>query len=161
MGFSNPRTPWSELARRLEGKEGREGKEDAPAGSNARPVDKHADGSDAPAFSRPDRYPVSVGPRGLDSVSRYAMPARTPSSPAGPLLRMSPPRPWAELHVHSQFSFLDGASDPEDLVAAGAAAGLSAMALTDHNGLYGAVRFAHAAAEADLPRSSAPNSPSG
>ncbi|RAD03838.1 error-prone DNA polymerase, partial [Burkholderia multivorans] len=60
-------------------------------------------------------------------------------------------RPWAELHVHSQFSFLDGASDPEDLVTAGAAAGLSAMALTDHNGLYGAVRFAHAAASVGLP----------
>lgn len=46
MGFSNPRTPWSELARRLEGKERRVGREDtpaedrkdAPAGSNARPV---------------------------------------------------------------------------------------------------------------------------
>ncbi|WP_276527585.1 PHP domain-containing protein, partial [Burkholderia multivorans] len=53
--------------------------------------------------------------------------------------------------MHSQFSFLDGASDPEDLVTAGAAAGLSAMALTDHNGLYGAVRFAHAAASVGLP----------
>src|SRR5699024_4008102 len=58
---------------------------------------------------------------------------------------------WAELHVHSHFSFLDGASDPEELVAAGAAAGLTSLALTDHNGLYGAVRFAHAAAEVGLP----------
>src|SRR5699024_12593348 len=47
--------------------------------------------------------------------------------------------------------FLDGASDPEELVAAGAAAGLTSLALTDHNGLYGAVRFAHAAAEVGLP----------
>src|SRR5699024_664298 len=42
-------------------------------------------------------------------------------------------------------------SDPEELVAAGAAAGLTSLALTDHNGLYGAVRFAHAAAEVGLP----------
>ncbi|MBR7502925.1 PHP domain-containing protein, partial [Mycobacterium tuberculosis] len=108
-----------------------------------------ADGSDAPAFSRPDRYPVSVGPRGPDSISRY--PGSLGSGTPGPILLPSRTRPWAELHVHSQFSFLDGASDPEDLVTAGAAAGLSAMALTDHNGLYGAVRFAHAAASVGLP----------
>ncbi|GAA1624325.1 error-prone DNA polymerase [Brevibacterium sanguinis] len=165
MGFSNPRTPWSELARRLEGKQtggtraggtptGGTQADGAPnpSGSNRTPVDKHADGSDAPAFSRPDRYPVSVGPRGPDGLARYPGALGDSSNGVGgPILLPSATRPWAELHVHSQFSFLDGASDPEDLVTAGAAAGLSAMALTDHNGLYGAVRFAHAAAEAGLP----------
>jgi error-prone DNA polymerase len=141
MGFSNPRTPWSKLARRLEGK-------DTP---DAKPVDKHADGSDAPAFSRPDRYQVSVGPRGPDGRDRYhATTADGANTNPGPLLR-TPSVDWAELHVHSQFSFLDGASEPEELVAAGAAAGLTSLALTDHNGLYGAVRFAHAAAEVGLP----------
>ncbi|HSN02519.1 MAG TPA: PHP domain-containing protein, partial [Acidimicrobiales bacterium] len=52
---------------------------------------------------------------------------------------------YAELHAHSGFSFLDGASDPEELVAEGARLGLGALALTDHHGLYGVVRFAEAA----------------
>ncbi|WP_181273710.1 error-prone DNA polymerase [Brevibacterium oceani] len=145
MGFSNPRTPWSKLARRLEGK----GVPGQPG--TDRPVDKHADGSDAPAFSRPDRYQVSVGPRGPDSRDRYhGTSADDAGAKRGPLLQTASVE-WAELHVHSQFSFLDGASDPEELVAAGAAAGLTSLALTDHNGLYGAVRFAHAAAEVGLP----------
>lgn len=54
--------------------------------------------------------------------------------------------PYAELHMHSSFSFLDGVSSPERLVARGAELGLSAMAVTDHNGFYGVVRFAEAAA---------------
>lgn len=57
---------------------------------------------------------------------------------------------WAELHVHSAFSFLDGASDPEELVAEAARLGIETLALTDHDGLYGAVRFAEAAREAGI-----------
>jgi error-prone DNA polymerase len=53
--------------------------------------------------------------------------------------------PYAELHAHSGFSFLDGASDPEELVAVADRLGLEALALTDHHGLYGVVRFAEAA----------------
>lgn len=53
--------------------------------------------------------------------------------------------PYAELHVHSDFSFLDGASEPEALVAEAARLGLEALAITDHDGLYGAVRLAQAA----------------
>src|SRR3954470_15701242 len=49
--------------------------------------------------------------------------------------------PFAELHCHSHFSFLDGASAPDDLVARAVELGLSALAVTDHQGLYGAVRF--------------------
>jgi error-prone DNA polymerase len=52
---------------------------------------------------------------------------------------------YAELHAHSNFSFLDGASHPEELAAGAVRLGLSALALTDHNGLYGVVRFAEAA----------------
>lgn len=55
--------------------------------------------------------------------------------------------PYAELHAHSHFSFLDGACYPEELVAEAAKHGLEAIALTDHDGMYGVVRFAEAAAE--------------
>jgi len=58
---------------------------------------------------------------------------------------------YAELHAHSGFSFLDGASDPEELVATAAALGLEALAITDHHGLYGAVRFAEAARALGVP----------
>ena len=58
---------------------------------------------------------------------------------------------YAELHTHSNFSFLDGASHPEELAAEAVRLGLSALALTDHDGLYGAVRFAEAARALGLP----------
>jgi len=58
---------------------------------------------------------------------------------------------YAELHAHSNFSFLDGASHPEELAAEAVRLGLSALALTDHNGLYGVVRFAEAARAVGLP----------
>ncbi len=48
---------------------------------------------------------------------------------------------YAELHCHSNFSFLDGASHPEDLVSRAVTLGLPALALTDHDGLYGAIGF--------------------
>lgn len=53
--------------------------------------------------------------------------------------------PYAELHAHSSFSFLDGASSPESLVEEAERLGLHAMAMTDHDGFYGIVRFAEAA----------------
>src|SRR5438552_16295400 len=54
---------------------------------------------------------------------------------------------YVELHAHSSHSFLDGASSVEDLVVAAKERGMDALALTDTNGLYGAVRFWHAANE--------------
>src|SRR4029453_17338778 len=57
---------------------------------------------------------------------------------------------YAELHCHSNFSFLDGASAPDDLVERAAELGLSGLAVTDHQGLYGSVRFASAAEAAGL-----------
>lgn len=52
---------------------------------------------------------------------------------------------YVELHCHSAYSFLDGASLPEHLVLEAANLGYSALALTDHNGLYGSMAFAQAA----------------
>jgi error-prone DNA polymerase len=58
---------------------------------------------------------------------------------------------YAELHCHTNFSFLDGASHPEELAEEAARLGLAALAVTDHDGLYGAVRFALAARDVGLP----------
>ncbi|WP_408630073.1 error-prone DNA polymerase [Actinomycetospora lemnae] len=90
------------------------------------------DGGDSPAWSR-HRTP-------------YRPPAGTLAEPAAGLTV-----PYAELHVHSNFSFLDGASHPEELVEEAARLGLEAIALTDHDGMYGVVRFAEAAQELGVP----------
>lgn len=100
--------------------------------------------------------------RVLDSKPRHAGGSAGPESD-GPLSRRratyQPPDggrasrssvAYAELHAHSAFSFLDGASTPEELVEEAARLDLRALALTDHDGLYGAVRFAEAAAELDM-----------
>ena len=52
---------------------------------------------------------------------------------------------YVELHCHSAYSFLDGASQPEELAARAAELGYRALALTDHDGVYGPREFAHAA----------------
>src|SRR5881398_2280742 len=65
--------------------------------------------------------------------------------------RLSPGTPqrtqasYVELHAHSSYSFLDGASLPEELAARAAELGYDALALTDHDGVYGSLEFAHAA----------------
>ncbi len=64
---------------------------------------------------------------------------------------VGPWRGYAELHCHTNFSFLDGASHPEELAVEAARLGLAALAITDHDGFYGAVRFALAAREHGLP----------
>ncbi|SFP51387.1 error-prone DNA polymerase [Amycolatopsis arida] len=90
------------------------------------------DGGDSPAWTRRrEGYP---GP---------PPELRMPRTDDGMALRV----PYAELHAHSHFSFLDGASSPEALVEQAAQAGLDAIALTDHDGMYGVVRFAEAARE--------------
>ncbi|MBW0016281.1 MAG: error-prone DNA polymerase [Mycobacterium sp.] len=99
--------------------------------------------------------------RVLDSKPRHAgVPVAAGPAEDGPLSRKRGtyrPRddgrmarsavPYAELHAHSAYSFLDGASTPEELVEEAARLDLRALALTDHDGLYGAVRFAEAATE--------------
>lgn len=86
------------------------------------------DGGDGPAWSR-KRPPYEPPPqeRGRSGV------------------------PYAELHAHSAFSFLDGASLPEEMAQEAARLDLKALAITDHNGFYGVVRFAEAAKELGLP----------
>jgi error-prone DNA polymerase len=66
------------------------------------------------------------------------------------MARRSAPPPYAELHAASAFSFLDGASLPEDLVDRAAALELPAVALVDANGVYAAPRFFKAAQEAGI-----------
>jgi error-prone DNA polymerase len=88
----------------------------------------HADGNDSPAWTRKrDKY-----------------------LPPHVLTRQST-TPYVELHCHSNFSFLDGASHPEELVEEAVRLGLNALAITDHNGFYGVVRFSEAARAFDLP----------
>jgi error-prone DNA polymerase len=90
-----------------------------------------------------DAEPGQPPPR---PVTRLPAPAaaggsRDPRGPGG----QAPP--WAELHCHSSYSFLDGASSPAELVAEAARLGLEALAVTDHNGMYGVPQFAQAAAK--------------
>src|SRR6202171_4762185 len=93
------------------------------------PIDEQVgDGGDSPAWSRK---------RG----------AYQPLEVERPVLSV----PDAELHAHSAYSFLDGASTPEELVEEAARLDLRAIALTDHDGLYGVVRFAEAAKELQIP----------
>jgi error-prone DNA polymerase len=54
-------------------------------------------------------------------------------------------RSYVELHCHSAYSFLDGASHPEELASRAAELGYPALALTDHDGVYGSLELAHAA----------------
>ncbi|MGJ4843679.1 error-prone DNA polymerase [Leifsonia sp. Le1] len=53
--------------------------------------------------------------------------------------------PYAELHAHTNFSFLDGASSPEELLEEATRLRLHGLAVTDHDGLYGVVHLAEAA----------------
>jgi error-prone DNA polymerase len=78
-------------------------------------------------------------------------PPEEPAGPGPPALRLvRPPEagvvPWAELHCHSSYSFLDGSATPGELVAEAARLGLETLAITDHDGMYGVPQFAQAAA---------------
>src|SRR5215218_3479634 len=70
---------------------------------------------------------------------------------ARPIERPVSTTPYAELHCHSHFSFLDGASSPQELVEEAVRLGLHALAVTDHDGFYAAPMLAEAAAVYDLP----------
>src|SRR3954462_8538451 len=97
--------------------------------ANGRPsnVPPNADGGDSPAWSR----------------KRQPFQATT--------VRQRGAVPYAELHCHSNFSFLDGASHPAALAEEAARLGLEALAITDHDGCYGGGRVADAAGEVVLP----------
>ncbi len=81
---------------------------------------------------------MTWGTAGQAPAERARARPRPPRPPAG--------IPWAELHCHSSFSFLDGAATPGELVAEAARLGLEVLALTDHDGMYGVPQFAQAAA---------------
>src|SRR5690349_11235465 len=72
-------------------------------------------------------------------------PSKPQARPRRPAPRPAGTTPWAELHCHSSFSFLDGAATPGELVAEAARLGLEVLALTDHDGMYGVPQFAQAA----------------
>src|SRR4051794_17922199 len=57
---------------------------------------------------------------------------------------------FVHLHVHSQYSMLDGALKIKDLVKKVAAKGMKAVAVTDHGNMFGAVTFYKAAKEANV-----------
>jgi error-prone DNA polymerase len=116
MGWDNPPLPWRELERRLSWG-GKSGEGGSGDGGN----DNGSDGGQARPVTR--------------------LPTRAPE-PTG---RDKPGGAWAELHCHSSYSFLDGASSPEDLVTEAAQRGLQALAITDHDGMYGVPQFAQAA----------------
>jgi error-prone DNA polymerase len=98
------------------------------------------------------RRPAPPRPEGANGGDSPAWsPVRPAYVPPVDLRRRSTAAPYAELHCHSSFSFLDGASSPEELVEEAARLGLEALALTDHDGFYGVVRFAEAARAVGLP----------
>ena len=95
--------------------------------------------------------PVNSFSRGSDENDSQTWPLRRVSFTSHGVRRFKAAIPYAELHTHSHFSFLDGASSPEELVLEAERLGLEALALTDHGGFYGVVRFAEAAREIGLP----------
>jgi error-prone DNA polymerase len=106
---------------------------EAALSGRTRPFPSQGDGGDSPAWSykRAAYEPpadLTPHPRHERSAIRYA-----------------------ELHCHSNFSFLDGASHPEELVEEATRLDLEALAITDHDGMYGVVRFAEAAREVGMP----------
>ncbi len=119
MGWDNPRIPWREFERRLSWSTRAPGRADAgPSGSGT------GGGTSGSGAARP-------GPRARDGDPRTVRPLRAGG--------------WAELHCHSSYSFLDGASSPAELVEEAVRLGVEALALTDHDGMYGAVQLKEAA----------------
>ncbi|HJR25559.1 MAG TPA: PHP domain-containing protein, partial [Acidimicrobiales bacterium] len=98
------------------------------------------------------RRPGPALPQGANGGDSPAWSAVRSAYVAPPGLQRRPATvPYAELHCHSNFSFLDGASGPEELAEEAARLGLEALALTDHDGFYGVVRFAEAAGAVGVP----------
>ncbi len=122
MGWQNPPVTWRQIERTLSDKPS------AKQPPSAAPFGPGANGGDSPAWSH-HRQP-------------YDAPA---------IVRRPSTVPYAELHCHTSFSFLDGASSPEALAEEAARLDLAALAVTDHDGFYGVVRFAEAARAVGLP----------
>jgi error-prone DNA polymerase len=161
MGFNNPDVPWREIERALSDRPrggrsrqslpGRKGEDDpdGPVDGAARgPADGPADGAAGGDGALRGGYP---GDGGDSPAWSYKRPIYAPTPLAPTVGRGAGTVPYAELHCHSNFSFLDGGSHPEELVEEAVRLGLEALALTDHDGFYGIVRFAEAARAHGLP----------
>ncbi|HET8928856.1 MAG TPA: PHP domain-containing protein, partial [Microbacterium sp.] len=92
-----------------------------------------------------DRRRPSDRPGGADGGDSPAWSHKRAPYVAPKIERPADAVPYAELHAHSSYSFLDGASSPEELAEEAERLGLHALAITDHDGFYGIVRFAEAA----------------
>jgi error-prone DNA polymerase len=88
--------------------------------------------------------PRPTDPEAPISTRKHQRDQTVVTRPSGPLT------PYAELHCHSSFSFLDGSSGADHLVLEAARLGLHALAITDHDGFYGAPLFAETAQQQDL-----------
>ncbi|MDI6023080.1 error-prone DNA polymerase [Leucobacter sp. UT-8R-CII-1-4] len=125
MGWNNPPRSWQEMERILSGRS-----------AEGEPPDSVESASEHSAHTAGD------------PTLRYLAPPselsdRNDSSDATHRTVV----PYAELHAHSHYSFLDGASSPEALVAEAARLGHTGIAITDHDGFPGAPRFAEAAGD--------------
>src|SRR5262245_47972241 len=84
-------------------------------------------------------------------VTGFPLPSGAPGWETAPTTSRSSERAgYVELHAHSAYSFLDGASLPEELAARAVELGYDALALTDHDGVYGSLEFARAAKDFGL-----------
>ncbi|GAB19748.1 error-prone DNA polymerase [Gordonia effusa NBRC 100432] len=139
MGWHNGPPTWSEMERVLSGR--------APAGG--RPGETFAPPYPQPKEGEPGRLADDGVPDGGDGPawSRKREAYHADES----IKRVTSTVPYAELHAHSAYSFLDGASMPEAMVEEAQRLDLKALALTDHDGFYGIVRFAEAARELGMP----------
>ena len=86
--------------------------------------------------------------QGLEPDTPRSMASREASAPLPPDVLAG--APYVELHLHSNYSLLEGASSIDELVRTAQAQGHRALALTDHDGMFGAMEFARAAKEAGL-----------
>ncbi|MDQ3543136.1 MAG: PHP domain-containing protein, partial [Actinomycetota bacterium] len=143
MGFNNPDWTWSELESALSDRAD-PGTDPWERGNPRAPQNPkyQQHGRDGRAPGSPSWNAGGDGP----AWSRKRQPFQ-----AEGVERHDGAVPYAELHCHSNFSFLDGASHPEELATEAARLGLDALALTDHNGFYGIVRFAEAARAVGMP----------
>ena len=146
MGWNNPPIPWAELEARLSGRVSPDDPLDPDwARLNQSPLGRSPERRPALA---PEPDPAAQLDRNGDPIPPWSRSRRERGAPPSPPQQATVP--YAELHSHSNFSFLDGASDPEDLIEEAVRLGLTALAITDHDGLYAVARFAEAAQGYDL-----------
>src|SRR5450755_1957476 len=155
MGWDNPPVPWREFEQRLSWgttrAQGTSAGEEEPGRTDETQARQPHPVAYLPTGHGRDRRPRkedgstdeagSTDEQGLSDEHGWSGQRGSPGKP-----RRRPQLAWAELHCHSSYSFLDGASSPAELVSEAAERGLTALAITDHDGMYGVPQFAQAAA---------------